>query len=109
MWSKFPKNTPNQTGYYFTYYYNDEIGKHLYKAISWDGHQWVGWRRGGLEFVVKGYIDITNAPYYGSCLQITDDIKLKPFYNNWIEQFFGEAKIMARKCAKLLRKIVLDK
>lgn len=83
MWSKYPKNKPEQSGYYYTYYFNNEKENYFYKAIWYDHKKdkWIGWRK-GIEPEVRGYVSKTYSKYYIPCLDlVTDDI---PIFNEVI-------------------------
>lgn len=56
-WSKYPDAKPNRSGYYYTYYFNNEMNDCFYKAIYYNtsADEWIGWRR-GIEPKVIGYV-----------------------------------------------------
>jgi|694.fasta_scaffold10511_24 hypothetical protein len=75
-WSKYPDAKPNRSGYYYTYYFNNEMNDCFYKAIYYNtsADEWIGWRR-GIEPKVIGYVDKTYAKFYVPCLDlVTPDI-----------------------------------
>lgn len=83
-WRRYPEQQPTQRGYYLTLYYNKEHEAHFTKCIYWDG-QWCAWRPGVTEDPdVKGFVQDTLAPYYGSCTVNSEnvthvDLDLFPF------------------------------
>ena len=72
----YPENKPEKSGYYYTYYFNNERKKYFYKAIWYDHNKdkWIGWRK-GLKPDVRRYDDKTFAEFYIPCLDlVTNDI-----------------------------------
>lgn len=93
-WANYPENTPIESGYYMTFYFNPEINENLYKALwfSVEIGKWTGpWRWNyeyGEEILtadgnlirpikwkgidVKKYQPSSKAQYYTQCEYIEE-------------------------------------
>ena len=91
-WTKFPKRTPTAPGYYYTYYYNERLGHHLYKAHFWNGCVWT-WKD---PMVVKFWVEETRSNWYTTCLQKSEDLGIGQ-YNDW---FFSRPLRKVKKVMK---------
>lgn len=75
MWSAFPEHTPEESGYYFTEYYNPEQDARFFKAIWFDakGNCWVPWKRGVDGLIVYRFIAESRNDYYVPCMMWARD------------------------------------
>ena len=69
MWSKYPEAKPDESGYYFTKYFNPEQQEVFWKAIWYCTKRsaWIPWRPGvdGLE--VYDFVAESRHEYYVPC------------------------------------------
>jgi hypothetical protein len=70
VWTNTSDNLPSLPGYYYAYYFNVRDSKHFYKAIWWNGTNWVNWHREPkyIETVEK-FIEESINDYYCPCVE----------------------------------------
>ena len=82
MWTNIKDKNPDLPGYYYTYYFNTQLEKWLYKAIWWNGKHWINWHPTFGKYIetVERYIEESRNDYYCPCLE-------------WIEKLMVERSI----------------
>lgn len=68
-WKDFPDTSPSEMGYYYTYYWHSEDNCNYYKAIYWNGNEWVKWRKTLPELKVSRFIESSRSDYYTVCVE----------------------------------------
>ena len=83
-WSNFPENSPKEAGYYFTYYYNENLKTNFYKCLFWDieNKEWI---YPTSKFSVKKFIEQTKSRYHRECVcKISRDPKCDELCPDWM-------------------------
>lgn len=70
-WSDSP-DVPEKKGYYITFYYEPGDRKYFYKAIWWDGNEWVRWRLGQQPPKIIAFIEESRNDYYCPCMEFLE-------------------------------------
>lgn len=70
QWTNTLEKHPSLLGYYYSYYFNDRDKIYYYKAIWWNGKNWVNWHKEPkyIETVEK-FIEESRNDYYCPCVE----------------------------------------
>ena len=75
-WCLYPENTPDEVGYYYTFYHNLDEKAVFYKSIWWNGKKWCPWRpNGSPSLIVIQYAPQTKAPFYTESLKKVSELE----------------------------------
>jgi len=72
-WSSYPDNVPSRSGYYITEYFNADQDGNFWKAIWWDGKDWVWWRQFHKPNIVLSFVEESRNEYYVPCMEYMEN------------------------------------
>jgi hypothetical protein len=71
QWADAKNNPPKEHGYYYSFYFNEENAQYFYKAIWWNGSNWLNWRPYGDRHIntVEKYVPGSRNVFYVPCVE----------------------------------------